>query len=82
MGLQGHIIFVGHINAFVLVPVHTTAYCRHVATNCVAFIEGVRINDSLLIYDKIKSKTDKSKPVVVGLSDDMTKLKLYYVKSK
>jgi hypothetical protein len=56
MGLQGHIIFVGHINAFVLVPVHTTAYCRHIATNCVAFIEGVRINDSLLIYDKIKIK--------------------------
>ncbi len=35
-----------HINAFVLVPVHTTAYCRHIATNYVAFNEGVRIIDN------------------------------------
>jgi hypothetical protein len=35
-----------HINAFVLVPVHTTAYCRHIGNNCLSFIEGVRIFDN------------------------------------
>ena len=38
-----HYICRTHINAFELVPVHTTAYCRHIATNYVAFNEGVRI---------------------------------------
>ena len=31
------------IRAFELVPMNGTAYCLHVATDCLAFIEGVRI---------------------------------------
>ena len=31
------------IRAFELVLVNGTAYCLHVATHCLAFIEGVRI---------------------------------------
>ena len=30
------------IRSFKSVPVNATAYCLHVATNCLAFIEGVR----------------------------------------
>ena len=41
-----HYICRTHINSFVVVPVHTTAYCRHIATNYVAFNEGVRIIDN------------------------------------
>ncbi len=36
------------IRSFKLVPVNATAYCLHVATNCLAFIEGVRIFDNKL----------------------------------
>ena len=31
------------IRAIELVPMNGTAYCLHVATDCLAFIEGVRI---------------------------------------
>ncbi len=41
-----HCICRTHINAFVLVPVHATAYCRHIGNNCLSFIEGVRIFDN------------------------------------
>ena len=41
-----HYICRTHINAFVVVPVHTTAYCRHIGNNCLSFIEGVRIFDN------------------------------------
>ena len=34
------------IKSFKLVPVNATAYCLHVATNFLAFIEGVRIFDN------------------------------------
>ena len=33
------------IRSFELVSVNATAYCIHVATNCLTFIEGVRIFD-------------------------------------
>ena len=51
VGLQGHRArdeadLQERIRAFQLDPAHATAYCRHIATNCVAFIEGVRVFDN------------------------------------